>query len=104
MLKDVGKRLERVGIFLVEKIKESLREGHPPASSPGQAPHARTGSLMRSITHEKTKDTVKVGSGISVPAYPKFLELGAKFMLPRKFLAPSLVANREKILSILSKA
>ncbi len=61
------------------------------ASSPGNYPRVDYGALVRSIGIDARPDEVEVGSRITKPAYPKYLEDGTKKkkMKARPWLRPS---------------
>ena len=59
------------------------------ASSPGNPPRPNSGDLIRSIVMDARALEVEVGSNITRPAYPLFLEKGTKRMEARPWLAPA---------------
>ncbi len=77
--------LEQFGEALVERIQTLISTPYPPASSPGEAPHKRTGDLIESYEWRLVKGllggkTLEVGSNIE---YAGWLELGTSKMAPR---------------------
>jgi hypothetical protein len=66
------------------------------ASAPGAPPAADTGRLLGSIKHELGEDAeglyAKIGTDV---AYALYLELGTRYMAPRPFLRPALLAASE---------
>ena len=101
------KNLTAAAIYVVRKVKESLAvagptKTHPEASasSPGQPPHRRTGTLARSITHEVTQDSARVGTNVK---YGKFLETGTSKMAARPYLRPAVYKNRQQIKKMLNR-
>ena len=57
------------------------------ASAPGETPASDTGTLMRSIYHERETDlTYAIGSRL---VYAAYLEYGTSRMAPRPFFRPS---------------
>lgn len=74
-----------------------LRKGGPrvphQASAPGEPPAADTGQLLNSIHHKLDSDGdgqyAWIGTDLAIGTY---LELGTRYMDPRPFLRPSLVA------------
>ncbi len=101
------KNLTAAALFVVRKVKESLAVAGPtktspgtPASKPGEPPHRRTGMLSRSITHEVTATTARVGTNVK---YGKFLETGTSKMAARPYLRPAVIKNRRKIKKILNR-
>ncbi|RJX18959.1 MAG: hypothetical protein C4575_09280 [Desulforudis sp.] len=69
------------------------------ASSPGNPPRPDTGELLRSIIMEARPSdlAVEVGSNITKPPYPAYLEEGTGRVAPRPFLAPAMDKLRSKI-------
>jgi hypothetical protein len=69
------------------------------ASSPGNPPAVDTGDLLRSIIMDARFTEVEVGSIITNPAYPKFLEYGSpKHKLEaRPWLKPAVDRNEPRI-------
>lgn len=59
------------------------------ASSPGFPPRPRSGDLINSILMQVGHTQVEVGSIITRPAYPKFLEYGTAKMAARPWLEPA---------------
>lgn len=78
---------------VVEDIKQSLNVPYPPASSPGDPPHKRTGDLQRSysaILQEKLA-TGKVNVAIiSTSPVSIFTEYGTKNMAARPHIRPAM--------------
>ncbi|KKN45136.1 hypothetical protein LCGC14_0685890 [marine sediment metagenome] len=101
------RNLMAAAIFVVGKVKQSLATAgptktnpHTPASGPGEPPHRRTGTLSRSITHEVTAATARVGTNIK---YGKFLETGTSKMAARPYLRPGVYKNQREIKKILGR-
>jgi len=100
------RNLTKAALFVVRKVKQSLTKAGPtkthpstPASSPGEPPHRRTGRLARSITHEVTATTARVGTNVK---YGKFLEVGTGDMAARPYLRPAVYKNRKQIKKLLA--
>ncbi len=101
------RNLTAAALFVVRKVKESLATAGPTktrpgtsASEPGQPPHRRTGTLSRSITHEVTKGSAKVGTNLK---YGKYLETGTSQMAARPYLRPGVYKNQRQIKKLLSR-
>ena len=101
------KNLTAAAIYVVRKVKESLAIAGPtktspgtPASLPGEPPRRRTGRLARSITHEVTPTTARVGTNVK---YGKYLETGTSKMAARPYLRPAVIKNRRMIKKILNR-
>lgn len=79
------------------EVSYGKRNHHP--SLPGEYPAVDYGDLRRSITIEveENDDTAKgrVGSVITNPPYPTYLEYGTSRMKPRPWLRPSVEKNEE---------
>ena len=67
------------------------------ASSPGEFPRVDTGDLLRSIIVEDRINEIEVGSIITDPPYPQWLEDGTDIMEPRPWLAPAITAHEDDI-------
>jgi hypothetical protein len=67
------------------------------ASSPGNFPAVDTGNLKNSIIMEARFDEVEVGSIITYPAYPKFLEFRTAHMKKRPWVKPVYDNQKPKI-------
>lgn len=61
---------------------------HP--SAPGFPPAIDRGDLVNSLVPEKTEDGARIGSIITNPPYPEFLELGTIKMDERPWAEPAL--------------
>lgn len=67
------------------------------ASSPGNFPAVDSGDLVKSIIMDARFDEVEVGSIITYPAYPKFLEFGTSRMKKRPWVKPVYDTQKPKI-------
>jgi len=67
------------------------------ASSPGNFPAVDSGDLVRSIIMDARFYEVEVGSIITYPAYPKFLEKGTARMKARPWVKPVYDNQKPKI-------
>jgi HK97 gp10 family phage protein len=74
------------------------------ASQPMMPPRPNTGDLIRSIIMDVRHSEIEIGSNITKPAYPKFLENGTKFMEPRPWLDPAVRKIVPKVNAALTKA
>ena len=75
------------GKELVKYTQRSISIPFPPASSPGNPPHLRTGKLKGSVRYEYSVKQLELIADIE---YAKFLEFGTWKMAPRPFLRPAL--------------
>jgi len=97
---DAGQRLEVAVILLKNEVKQDLSIPYPPASSPDDFPHKRTGRLRASIAHEVDRENLEARVGTNL-AYGKFLEIGTRFMAARSFLRRAFNENWDKLKQIL---
>jgi HK97 gp10 family phage protein len=104
MIEGTAKRLMRAtftAISYENPVTGRMVVNKRPRSVPGSAPAPDTGTLMRSITHDVDVDNKKVvgrvGSVITNPPYPAYLENGTSKMAARPWLRPSLDQNAVKI-------
>lgn len=67
------------------------------ASSPGNPPRPDTGALIRSIGIDTHPDYIEVGSRITKPNYPLFLEQGTPKMEARPWLEPAFKKEEPKL-------
>lgn len=72
------------------KIYHWTRETEHRASAPGDPPASDTGSLLSSISHQMGVDEMVYATVGSPLKYALYLELGTRFLQPRKFLTPAL--------------
>lgn len=73
--KEQIKKLHEAGFYVENEVKKELSTKSPPVAGPGEAPHAVTGELRRSITHVVDEDAEKCFVGTNKD-YGKYLELG----------------------------
>lgn len=74
------------------------------ASQPGMPPRPDTGGLLQSIIVDARFAEVEVGSIITNPAYPVFLEKGTDNMDARPWLWPAQAANAPRIKAAMTRA
>lgn len=86
----VADGMEAAAKHLVRVTKANLNTPYPPASSPGDFPHRRTGNLRNAIDYWINRKTLSVYVGPNTDApYAWHLERGTSRMAARPFLAPS---------------
>lgn len=97
----VGQNLWKAAHHVANETKINLSTAYPPASSPGEFPHLRTGALRASIQPEVdfAQQTAIVGSDLE---YSRYLETGTTKMDPRPFLTTTLEQERTTIRRILT--
>lgn len=107
----LSRGLDRAMDFLRDEVKQSLAVNYPPASSPGDPPHRRTGHLQQGVTshHAEFKAGMLVGAvgvDLGTVPYARRLELGfvgtdslgrRYNQAPRPYLRPGLRNNQERI-------
>src|SRR4051812_47974766 len=84
------KAIKAAGQDTENYIRQSISIPYPPASSPGQPPHMRSGELLAGIGHSVDEQ----GDGIvlsvtSQAPHSTYLEYGTAHMAPRPFMRPA---------------
>ncbi len=85
------------------KTKKGQKAVFHRASQPGFPPRPDTGDLLRSIIMNARWSEVEVGSIITNPAYPKWLEEGTKRMDARPWLFPAQTTNVPRIKAAMTR-
>jgi hypothetical protein len=86
--------LDAQGRQSVENVKQSISTPYPPASSPGSAPHLRTGNLHEGVSHSTAAGGTEVSTTITSSRaegdsrVPFWLENGTKKMAARPYMGP----------------
>jgi len=96
----VADGLERSGKHVVQDIRRAINVPFPPASSPGEPPHKRTGNLRANIAYKVNRKTLEVYIAPTEDAYYGFyLEYGAPRanLEPRPFLGVTIRENKTRI-------
>lgn len=90
----IADTMELAAAHIVRKIKASLNTPYPPASSPGEEPHRRTGTLRSSVDYWINRKTLEVDIGVNIDApYWQHLEFGTVNMEARPFLRTNIMKN-----------
>lgn len=88
--REMDRRFEECGIVVSRHARQIVGIAYPPASSPGNPPHRRTGAFQQSITHETRKRSgqpaVRIYAGVP---YGEFLETGTSRMAARPWRKPA---------------
>jgi hypothetical protein len=83
--------MESVGVEIEATAKARIAINYPPASSPGEPPHRRTGELQAGVFHytEETvsgvRTTISYGRAGGPPQVPEWLQYGTARMRARPF-------------------
>lgn len=94
----IGEAMDSQGSRLVWRIRRVLNTPYPPASTPGNPPHKRTGTLRKSVYHEVNRRRLSLRIKIDkVAFYWIFLEYGTRNMEARPFLGVTFDAMRPTI-------
>ena len=100
-------KMDNAVVDMNKSIKRGDGRYHHP-SVPGSAPAVDSGTMKNSITHEIhiSGDSVSgaVGSTITNPPYPSYLETGTSKMAERPWLLPSVRENADFFESAMYKA
>ena len=86
---ELSKRIDQVGRYIRDKIKQDIDIPYPPPSAPGEPPHKRTGYLQRNIRFRRDAFTKDLQI-LSQADYSSYLEHGTKKMAARPFMHPEL--------------
>jgi len=89
--------MRQTGEQLIRDIRGIVNTPYPPASTPGNPPHRRSGRLSKLLMAKVVGDELYVKSAArrGDAPYPKFLEEGTSKMAPRPYLRP-VVAFRKQ--------
>lgn len=101
---EMQKRLATAAEVVRAEAVRSIRTPYPPASTPGNPPHSRSGAsgLLGSVFYDV--DSAKHEAIVGTPLkYGLYLELGTKKMAARPWLRPALERCRAKIKAIFAK-
>lgn len=82
--------MEDVAGEIVDDVQQALSTAYPPASSPGEFPHRRSGLLVNSVTSAVEQfGSVTILTVISNAPYSAHLEYGTERMDARPFMGPT---------------
>lgn len=113
---DLGRRLQRVGVYMVGAIRRNLNRAEPyrrfvgqrgvyyrglSPSLPGEYPKKITGQLQRAVSWEYRHEIPAVRIGVNLP-YAKFLEFGTRVMKARPFISQTFSAEKTTLERILT--
>ena len=94
----------------VSELQSALETPYPPASSPGEYPHRRTGNLQSGIESQVHTDQYDVELTVASsringnPHVPSFLEFGTSRMAPRPYMRPARIRTQARLLNELADA
>lgn len=99
----LARNLERAAEHVAGKVRDKLRIPGPPASSPGEPPHRRSGELQGNILPllDVTNPDQPTAYIQANTPYAEVLELGGGHVAARPFLRPTLVEESDAIERIL---
>lgn len=101
----VADGMERAAIRVKRAIRAKINIPYPPASSPGDPPHRRTGTLRREIDYWVNRQTLIIKIGPSVDAaYGIGLEFGTVKMEARPFINVTVKENISMINNTMARA
>jgi HK97 gp10 family phage protein len=92
------KNLVKAGQYLQRKLRANLNTPYPPASSPGEMPHRRTGELRDSM------DVFTSSDGLAVRVtteHAGYLEYGTANMAARPFFQRTIDQEQKQVMKIL---
>jgi HK97 gp10 family phage protein len=109
----ITKGLRGVGLEAASLMQSSMREsvaageryGNHTASAPGQPPAIDTGRLVGSVFSTGVE---RIGGDLAVRVgtnteYAIYLEQGTERMAARPFIAPAVLNNRQRLLSVFDR-
>lgn len=93
--KNVEKNLDTAADAIASRQRQFLSTPYPPASTPGESPHRRSGDLKSNVQVVKPGPLVRqIGSNTP---YAAFLEVGTSKMAPRPWALKSLMESQQDI-------
>lgn len=100
--REMDRRFQECGIVVSRHAKQLVGVAYPPASSPGEPPHRRTGRLQQSITYDVRRKSgqpaVRIYAGVP---YGEFLETGTSRMAARPWRKRSYRETVQQVKKIL---
>lgn len=101
---EMTKRLAAAAEVVRAEAVRSIKTPYPPASTPGEPPHSRSGAsgLFGSVFYRVDKALRRAVIGTPLK-YGLYLELGTKRMAARPWLRPALMKAMPRIKAILTK-
>jgi len=98
--KELQKNMEQAADYLAQKTQEAIATPYPPASSPGNPPHLRSGDLQRSVHPVLMPNSFKV---VADMPYALMLEFGTSKMAARPFLRPTFEKEKDTVTKIMTE-
>lgn len=100
--REMERRFEQCGAVVSRHAKQLVGVQYPPASSPGNPPHRRTGAFQQSITYEVRKRSGQPAVRIySTSPYGDFLNDGTSRMAARPWRQRSYRETVQQVTNIL---
>jgi hypothetical protein len=100
--------MEALGIRAAAEVANSIDEPYPPASSPGNPPHRRTGNLRAGVEHTEdssgTETTISSARAQGDPRVPVYLEFGTHKMAARPYMRPVMNNGAELVAETMQRA
>lgn len=103
---EMEKRLATGAEVVRADAVRSIRTPYPPASTPGEPPHTRSGasgllgSVFCQVRATASKPSAIIGTALK---YGLFLEIGTSKMAARPWLRPALTKTMERVKRIMTK-
>lgn len=91
--------MEALGIRAAAEVSNSIDTPYPPASSPNNPPHKRTGNLQAGVEHTEgdAETTISSARAEGNPNVPRFLEFGTAKMAARPYMRPVMLHGDELV-------
>lgn len=96
--RSIADAIEDAGRYMVRYMRARLNIKYPPASSPGEYPRRRTGTLRDALFHKTNRHKLEGSLYFSDEAYYwRYLEEGTENMEARKLVADTIIELDKKI-------
>lgn len=100
------KAMNALGIRAAGMVSASIDTPYPPASSPGESPHKRTGNLQAGVAHVDGPDSTVIVSNRAEgdPLVPAYLEFGTHKMAARPYMRPVMNKGPELVAETMKRS